>query len=837
MVVSPSQSKASGHWVSFTLITGLVSVLYAVYIFNMATWTRSPDYGWRAMYDSGPNVVAEVFEKGDAAGLKVGDRIVAVNGKSYDTFDELLFEIRNEGIEEANRYTLVRDDKLIDATIINEPMGYREVLKRSGVILVMGMIFVLIGILVCLMKPGTSESRIFLVMMVTLGTQISYASPSDLMRPYWMYDIRMFLEVLLPAPIIHLALVFPKRRTFLTERKWSWLTPYLIALAIFGLYQVTAPQYWSTPAWLSLINDLFLLISILSFFLLILWNIVSRTSTVIKLQSQVIGIGLFVGLFIPVLDLILRKVADVYLFPDPTMGFTLALSAFPISIGYALVKHDLFTIDVIIRRTYGYILSTAAIIGLYGTIVSLLNLTFQSTELSRSPSFSLGFALLVVFTFRPLHSRVQGFVDRVFYREKYDYRKTIREISESLLRILDPEQIRETLLGSVVQEMHLDNGLLIMKAEDGGFSVHGPKNGLNGDLTPVALTEDDLLIQVLSAGGSVLPRHEVQLNPVYSENRVDLDSCFSILESEIMIPMRYQDEFRGILSLGRKKSGKMFTLEDVDLLRTIANQGSVALENAKLFEENLEKGRMEEELKIAHDLQVSMLPENSPHMENLQVAARSISAREIGGDFYDFIEMESVDGNRQLGIIVADVSGKAVSGALVMSASRSVFRFLADENLNVQDTMRVANARLKKDIRKGMFVALLYGVVDPAKKTLALCSAGQTQPILIPNEGTPILIETEGDRFPLGIVETCDYQETTIKLGQGDTLIFYTDGIVEAMNEQEVMYGFDRFQRVLQEGRRLTADRLLEHIIADVSDFVGDVEQHDDITVVVIRVH
>jgi serine phosphatase RsbU (regulator of sigma subunit) len=245
---------------------------------------------------------------------------------------------------------------------------------------------------------------------------------------------------------------------------------------------------------------------------------------------------------------------------------------------------------------------------------------------------------------------------------------------------------------------------------------------------------------------------------------------------------------------------------------------------------------MEEELKIAHDIQVSMLPEKAPAIEGFSIAAKSLPAREVGGDFYDFIETGDAH-DKRLGIVVGDVSGKAVSGALVMAASRSIFRVLAESDLSVREMISIGNARLNSDVKKGMFVALLYGVLDSEKKTLTLSNAGQTQPIYCSVDSVIAnYIETPGDRFPLGVIRDCDYQETTVQLQQGDTLVFYTDGIVEAMNDKKEIYGFDRFLIAITDGRHLGADALLEKLINDVEQFVGGVEQHDDLTMVVAKV-
>ena len=163
------------------------------------------------------------------------------------------------------------------------------------------------------------------------------------------------------------------------------------------------------------------------------------------------------------------------------------------------------------------------------------------------------------------------------------------------------------------------------------------------------------------------------------------------------MPLIYEDQLTGLIALGQKKSGKFYRGEDINLLNILANQSAVAIENAQMVEEVIEKERMEEELSIARDLQVSMLPVECPTVAGFDIAAYCISAREVGGDFYDFIEM----GKDKAGFDIGDVTGKSVSGALVMSASRSVFRMLSEEELSVSESMMRANRRLKKDVKVG----------------------------------------------------------------------------------------------------------------------------------------
>jgi CHASE2 domain-containing sensor protein len=265
----------------------------------------------------------------------------------------------------------------------------------------------------------------------------------------------------------------------------------------------------------------------------------------------------------------------------------------------------------------------------------------------------------------------------------------------------------------------------------------------------------------------------------------------------------------------------------------LAFLGAVAIRYSGLFKHYLVKLRMEEDLSVARDLQASMLPADCPEIDGYQIAASSTPAREVGGDFFDFIDI----GENRTGLVIADVTGKSVSGALIMSSSRSVFRMISEEELSVGEIMIRANRRLKKDIKSGMFVALLYAILDAEDGTLKLCSAGQTQPILLSAEtGKASLVETLGDTFPLGILDDADYQETRLSLSPGDTVVFYTDGIVEAMNKKEEIYGFQRLMDVVQEAGSMNADQLLNEIIKRVNTFTGGAVQHDDLTVIVLNV-
>jgi len=831
LVRSVALERLSLHWLGYSAALALVFTVWALYAINLVRWPDSADFGWRTMYTTGPTIVSQVFGAGEAAGLRPGDRIVAINGRSYSTFDELFFGgVRREAPGSRNAYTVQRDGRTLEIEVPTGRVGAGAVLARSGPLFVLGMLYVVIGALVFLMKPKARESWLFFCLTCFLGVGIGLSSPADLIEPSWLYHLRFLANVLIPAAMIHLALYFPKAREFALRRPWMAVAPYIPSLLIFALREATATEHWTVPKLVFALWTAYTVLGIAFFVGSMAWNALRDASIITRLQSRVIFVGALLGLLIPAIDLLSATLWQVSLFSDPVVGFGVFFSLFPLSIGYTIVKHDLFAIDVIVRRTYGYVLSTAAIVGTYALLVSAVNVTFRSADAARSPVFTVVFALVVVFFFEPLHRRIQAFVDRTFYRQQYDYRAAIKSLSEAMTSILDPELILRTLAGAVVREMVLENGVLLIPA--GGAHEVAVAEGVDPrSLAVRSLAENDALMRLVRRTKSHVLRHDVILNPTYEAERAALERTLANLQSDLVLPMLYKDEVRGVLSLGRKKSGKLFTPEDFDLLKTMLSQSAIALENARLFRDNLAKGRMEEELKIAHDIQMGMLPERPPQLPGVEIAARTIPAREVGGDFYDFIEMDG-----RVGLLIGDVSGKGVSAGLLMAGARSTYRVLLDGDPPVSEVMNSANQRLQRDIRKGSFIALSYAVLDPQRRTLILSNAGQTDPVLCAAGEPPQHLEVEGDRFPLGIVADCRYEETQVRLPEGSAVVFYTDGAVEAMNARQELYGFERLLASIDTHRSLPAPALLEQLLADIAAFVGGTEQHDDITIIVARV-
>jgi sigma-B regulation protein RsbU (phosphoserine phosphatase) len=246
--------------------------------------------------------------------------------------------------------------------------------------------------------------------------------------------------------------------------------------------------------------------------------------------------------------------------------------------------------------------------------------------------------------------------------------------------------------------------------------------------------------------------------------------------------------------------------------------------------------RKNTELAIAAEIQQSFLPDTIPQIEHFDIAAKSIMAKEVGGDFFDVIPFEVIPLRKdQLGILIADVSGKGIPAALFMALSRIVVRVNAIWHHKVPGVaIRDANAIITADSKSSMFITLFYGILDAGERSLKYVNAGHNPPLICRGaDGTFSSLSATG--MAMGVVPDAEYTSGTVVLGVGDVLVLYTDGITEAENAQQEMYGEERLRTTIANVRRLSSVEIMAAILESVHGFTGTAPQSDDITLMIIR--
>jgi serine phosphatase RsbU (regulator of sigma subunit)/DNA-binding NarL/FixJ family response regulator len=280
----------------------------------------------------------------------------------------------------------------------------------------------------------------------------------------------------------------------------------------------------------------------------------------------------------------------------------------------------------------------------------------------------------------------------------------------------------------------------------------------------------------------------------------------------------------------------------VPAVQSLAAQISSTLHGARVYAQTLAQQRVAQELALAGQIQASFLPDALPDLPGWQLAAVLEPARETSGDFYDLIPLP----NGQLGILVADVADKGMGAALYMALCRTLIRTYAAEHHTRPDrVLSATNRRIMMDARADLFVAVFYGVLDPATGTLTYCNAGHNPPYLFRGPNPPgaqsgdTVQALRGTGMVLGVIEEATWKQAVVQLAPGDVLLLYTDGITEAQNQQEAFFGEQRLLEVIQanvdtQANRPVAQDIQDALLAELRAFVGDAPQVDDITLMVI---
>jgi len=314
----------------------------------------------------------------------------------------------------------------------------------------------------------------------------------------------------------------------------------------------------------------------------------------------------------------------------------------------------------------------------------------------------------------------------------------------------------------------------------------------------------------------------------------EVSTDFLKINTMVITPLKIKEEVVGVIALVNKKDDTRFTEMDNTMLRALGSQAAISINNAKLYKELSVKERMERELQIAKDIQQFILPKESPVIENFDIVSLYRSAMEVGGDYYDYVK---VSGN-EIGIVIGDVSGKGVPGALIMAMVRSILQAIGMGNHSTKDVLSRLNKHVCNSLKTDMFVSIFYCILDTKNRTLTYSRAGH-DPLILLSAGKSEyeLLTTNG--LAIGLSDPATFseviEEKKIQLSSHDIVVFYTDGITEAMNEKQEEFGFDKLANVITSNRALDAKGISAKIDEEVTQFVGKMHQHDDITMVVLK--
>ena len=548
---------------------------------------------------------------------------------------------------------------------------------------------------------------------------------------------------------------------------------------------------------------------------------------------------------------------------DLSVGLALAL--FPIAIGIAILRYRLYEIDRLITRTIGWTLTTGLIVAMFaGTVIGLQGILAPVT--GGNTVAVAASTLTVAALFQPLRRGVQRVIDRRFDRARYDAQRTVEAFAARVRDEVDLSTLRATLATSAILRgpPRVDDGLApkrrgipaitdFVTLSERPFPRMFPMTALTRpfrrllgrSVTSPAPPED------------AAPAHaSVDERPGVAVEIPESDPLFAYLQSSpgpvdlarleltspaleqlrttgvaLVVPLVTQGELIGTLNLGPRLSEQDYSSDDRRLLGTLAAQAAPAIRVAQLVREQAaeaaERERYANELKIAQLIQQQFLPHELPNLPEWQIAAYYGPARVVGGDFYDFIDL----GKGRIGLVVGDVTDKGVPAALVMARTHSILRAEAPRLVAPGAVLARANDLLSAEMPDKMFVTCLYMVLEPATGHVTFANAGHNLPYVRTDSG---VVEFRATGMPLGLLPGLTYEEKEADIGPGDSVLLYSDGIIEAHDPAGQMYGFPRLKDDMASD--LAGAELLDELLDRLHAFTGrGWEQEDDITMVALR--
>jgi len=297
--------------------------------------------------------------------------------------------------------------------------------------------------------------------------------------------------------------------------------------------------------------------------------------------------------------------------------------------------------------------------------------------------------------------------------------------------------------------------------------------------------------------------------------------------SMLSVGMRYKGRAIGVLRVYTNEE-KHFSQLEIDLLRAVAAQAAAAIENTRLLAESLEAEALEKQVKMAVDVQQRMVPQKAPQIPGLELASAYVPCYALGGDLFDFIQLPA----ENIGLVVADVSGKGVPASLIMASVRASIRAYVDNLFYLYEVMKRVNQMLCRDTKPGEFVTLFYGVIDIHNQRLTYCNAGHPPPLLL-RDGK--VIELQSNNMVLGIDPAEPYEQIVEPLAKNDLLLLYTDGLTDTMNFHNEPYGKQRLIESFSHGGE-TAEAVAQRLLWDMRRYAGLTARTDDVTLIVAKI-
>jgi phosphoserine phosphatase RsbU/P len=799
------------------------------------------------------------------AGLKQGDLLVAINGQPISgmaVFGEAVRQHRPGDTLTLDVLSTGPDGNLTARRVALRLAAYGH--YRNAAIL-----FILylspyfcfaLGFWVAAARPR--DARAWFLLLLLLGFS-SFFNPrldswGPVLRDYGLI-YRDLLTLTIPIWLLALGIYFPEPfpRTG-RSRLWYWLEWFVIVpLSILTIWQIAAAlgaleNVIATSPLRTSFAALVPFTSAFGYFSLALFPVcmIAKWRTAVSRDSRrrlrLLALGSIASLG-PLLILSTIATAtnhQVELYFPRWLYLTayLLLCLFPITLSYVIVVQRAMDVRVVLRQGLQYALARRGvritqIVVTAAVIYAAVTLSTQSLHRPQKITI-LALGIAAVFVLRRGAEGLRRAIDRRFFRDAYNAEQILTDLGERVRTIVETRPLLETVVQRISESLHVPRIAALID----GSGPYLPAYALGFTSAPdVTFSHDAATIQQLRQLREPLVIYRDDPNSWINRARnLDEEERLNLatLQSELLLPFLVNEKLLGFLSLGQKLSEEPYSGTDLRLLKSVAAQTGLALEVARLTnaisEEIAQRERLNREVEIAREVQEHLFPQALPAIAGLEYCGRCRPALGVGGDYFDFVALPF----RKLGIAIGDVSGKGISAALMMASLQAALRSQAAAAAgNLAELISRVNAQLYQASTVERYATLFYAEYDPQSCSLAYVNAGHNPPLVLrPNGGARAVMRLEAGGTVVGLLPESSWEPGKFQLQAGDLFVAFTDGISEAMNRDDELWGEQHLMDVLNCAGDSTAAEIISRIISAVDTFVAGAKQSDDMTLIVARV-
>jgi len=778
-------------------------------------------------------IIQKVEEGGPNRELKLepGDRILAVDGISPRNINHFKYLVNSNKALLPQKYRLARNDSIFEVTVRYTAQPQSRISLKVAFTIV-AFTFLIVGLVVIVKRfdiLGILFSVICSIFAILITTRPVTSYPIFHIAGELLQD---FMFISLPAFFFHFFLIFPGRE--IAEQSYRkkairvlYIPPVIFyaascSIAVWRFYTYSAPQ---------IIRQIESLIAAY-WFAYIIASLVAFIRTYIssdsfqRIKFRIVIIGVILGI-IPISTVMLIKQFS------PTMelpyeNFSVVfLSFISISFAYAILRHGAFDLGGVLRKVLVYTILSIFIVAAYFLLTTYLGAQLEKLLRINARAATIAVLVLLAILFSPARKGAQRVVDLIFARKEKQYMNSVLGFSRKIQFCLSHDEIARLVADEVLRIIEPESVHIFFKSDKHSFSH-------------VLSIPDERKIPFtsFSASNSIVKLMETKMAPVmidyydslWIKNNLDRISREIILLSNVSVavPFSEQNEMLGFLLMGPKKSKKVYSHMDSEILELIGERSAIALKNIHLYRDSLEKEKLDKELQLASEIQKRLLPEAPPSLRRSEVAGRIETSREVGGDFFDFIRF----GENEIAVAVADVSGKGIPAALLMTTLKATLRSEASEHKTTAEVVSNLNSALYDISDTTKFATFFYAVYNDETGILKYCNAGSFPPFMIRADGKVDRLHRGGT--VIGIERDLEFIEGIIKLKKGDLVAIYTDGIIDQENEKGEPFGERRLVDFLRDNSNLSIDILIDKLFATLFAYGNNLFK-DDMSVVFIR--